>query len=171
MTTLAISGACRTTILGRAGAYGDAVSRLGNWASTAAIAVIFLWFGCMKFIPFEAESLQPIIANNPLISWLYMLFGVAGGARFLGVFEIATGLLVAGRVISPKLSALGGAMGVWSFLLTVSCLFTTPGVIQPNSVIGLGPVGSFLIKDIVLLSVCLWIVGASLTEVQARARA
>ena len=148
MATLAISGACRTTILDRAGAYGDAVSRLGSWASTAAIAVIFLWFGCMKFIPFEAESLQPIIANNPLMSWLYTLFGVIG----------------------PRLSALGGAMGVWSFLLTVSCLFTTPGVIQPNSIIGLGPVGSFLIKDIVLLSVCAWIVGASLTEVQARAR-
>lgn len=114
----------------------------------------------MKFIPFEAESLQPIIANNPLISWLYTLFGVAGGTRFLGVFEIATGFLIAGCVISPKLSV----------LLTVSCLFTTPGVIQPDSVIGLGPVGSFLIKDIVLFSACLWIVGASLAEVQTRAR-
>ena len=171
MATLAISGARGTTILDRASTYGEAVNRLGSWTSTAAIAIIFLWFGCMKFIPFEAESLQPIIANNPLISWLYTLFGVAGGARFLGVFEIATGFLIAGRVISPKLAALGGAMGVWSFLLTVNCLFTTPGVIQPGSVIGLGPVGSFLIKDIVLFSACLWIVGASLVEVQARARA
>lgn len=53
-------------------------------------------------------------------------------------------------------------MGVWSFLLTVSCLFTTPGVIQPGSVIGLGPVKSFFINNITLFSTCLWIVGASL---------
>ena len=168
---VATIGARGTSTFDRAGAYGEAISRLGRWAGTAAIVVIFLWFGGMKFIPFEAESLQPIIANNPLISWLYTLFGVAGGTRFLGVFEIATGFLIAGRLISPKLSAVGGAMGVWSFLLTVSCLFTTPGVIQPGSVIGLGPVGSFLIKDIVLFSTCLWIVGASLVEVQAGARA
>ncbi len=170
MATVTVHGANKANILDRAGAYGDALSRAGSWAGTATLVVIFLWFGSMKFIPFEAESLQPIISNNPLISWLYTLFGVAGGARFLGVFEIATGLLIAGRVISPKLSAIGGAMGAWSFLLTTSCLFTTPGVIQPGSVIGLGPAGSFLIKDIVLFSTCLWIVGVSLAEVPTRAR-
>ncbi len=170
MESIAISGARESSIFDRAGAYGDAMSRAASWASTATIAVIFLWFGCMKFIPFEAVSLQPIIANNPLISWLYTLFGVAGGARFLGVFEIATGVLIAGRLVNSRLSALGGAMGAWSFVLTVSCLFTTPGVIQPGSVIGLGPAGSFLVKDIVLFSTCLWIVGVSLVEVRTRAR-
>ena len=98
------------------------------------------------------------------------LFGVTGGARFLGVFEIATGLLIAGRLVSPKLSALGGMMGAWSFLLTTSCLLTTPGVIQPGSAVWLGPAGSFLVKNIVLFSTCLWIVGASLVEMRNRAR-
>ena len=170
MATVTILGTDSTDILDRAASYDDALSRADSWAGTATLAVIFLWFGCMKFIPFEAESLQPIISNNPLISWLYTLFGVAGGARFLGVFEITTGLLIAGRLISPKLSVLGGTMGAWSFLLTTSCLFTTPGVIQPGSVIGLGPAGSFLIKDIVLFSTCLWVVGASLAEVRTRVR-
>lgn len=170
MTTVAMTGTRGTNILDRAAAYGDAVSRLGGWASTATLVVIFLWFGSMKFIPFEAESLQPIISNNPLISWLYTLFGVAGGARFLGVFEIATGLLIAGRLVNPRLSAVGGAMGAWSFLLTTSCLFTTPGVIQPGSVIGLGAPGSFLVKDIVLFSACLWITGVSLVEIRTRGR-
>jgi len=171
MATAATYGSGRGTLLDRAGTLGDALSRAGGWASTAAVVVIFLWFGSMKFIPFEAEGLQPIISNNPLISWLYALFGVAGGARFLGVFEIATGLLIAGRLVDPILSALGGAMGAWSFVLTVSCLFTTPGVIQPGSAIGLGPTGSFLVKDIVLFSTCLWIVGVSLVEIRTRARA
>lgn len=170
MVTLTETGYTVENAFDRLGTYGNAISRLGSWASTVTLAIIFLWFGSMKFIPFEAEGLQPIIANNPLISWLYTLFGVAGGARFLGVFEIITGLLIAGRVVSPKLSALGSAMGAWSFVLTVSCLFTTPGVIQPGSVIGLGAVGSFLIKDIVLFSASLWTLGASLAEIRTRAR-
>lgn len=170
MVTLTETGYTVERVFDRLGTYGNAISRLGSWASTVTLAIIFLWFGNMKFIPFEAEGLQPIIANNPLISWLYTLFGVAGGAKFLGVFEIITGLLIAGRVVSPKLSALGSAMGAWSFVLTVSCLFTTPGVIQPGSVIGLGAAGSFLIKDIVLFSASLWTLGASLAEIQTRAR-
>ena len=170
MATVAMTGTRGTSVLDRAGTFGGVVSHAGSWASTAALVIIFLWFGCMKFIPFEAEGLQPIISNNPLISWLYTLFGVAGGARFLGVFEIATGLLIAGRLINPKLSVIGGAMGAWSFVLTISCLFTTPGVIQPGSVVGLGPPGSFLIKDIVLFSTCLWITGVSLVEIRTRGR-
>lgn len=170
MATIATHGSGRGTLFDRVGTLGDPISRAGSWASTATVVIIFLWFGCMKFIPFEAQGLQPIISNNPLISWLYALFGVAGGAKFLGVFEIATGLLIAGRLVDPRLSAIGGAMGAWSFVLTVSCLFTTPGVIQPGSVIGLSPLGSFLVKDIVLFSACLWIAGASLVEVRARAR-
>lgn len=134
------------------------------------LVIIFLWFGSMKFIPFEAQGLQPVISNNPLISWLYTLFGVEGGAKFLGAVEFATGLLIAGRAINPKLSVLGGLMGTWSFVLTVSCLFTTPGVIQAGSTIGLSAPGSFLIKDIVLFSACVWIVGVSLVEMRTRSR-
>ena len=170
MATLTVARYNAGNVFDRLAMYGDAISRFGSWASTMTLVIIFLWFGIMKFIPFEAESLQPIISNNPLISWLYTLFGIYGGAKFLGVFEIATGFLIAGRLVSPKLSAVGGAMGAWSFVLTVSCLFTTPGVIQPGSVIGLGAPGSFLIKDIVLFSACLWIVGVSLVEIRSRAR-
>jgi len=170
MANAATFGSGEKGIFDRLGTYGEAVSRFGSWASTATLVIIFLWFGSMKFIPFEAQGLQPIISNNPLISWLYTLFGVEGGARFLGVFEFATGLLIAGRAINPKLSVLGGLMGAWSFVLTVSCLFTTPGVIQAGSTIGLGALGSFLIKDIVLFSACVWIAGTSLVETRARNR-
>ena len=167
MVTAAAFEARENSVIDRLGSYGDVVSRFGSWASTVALVIIFLWFGSMKFIPFEAQGLQPIISNNPLISWLYTLFGVEGGARFLGVFEIATGLLIAGRAINPKLSVLGGLMGAWSFVLTVSCLFTTPGVIQAGSTISLSAPGSFLIKDIVLFSACVWILGVSLVEMRA----
>ncbi len=153
---------------------GAAMARIGGWAIVVSLAVIFLWFGALKFIPFEQQSLVGIISNNPLISWLYALFGVAGGAMFLGVFEILTGLLIAGRLVDPRLSLVGGAMGTWSFFLTMTCMFTTPGVIQPGweGTLALSPsVGAFLVKDMVLFSGCLWVLGTSLAETRARRRA
>ncbi len=116
---------------------------------------------------------MPIISNNPLISWLYALFGVQGGVKFLGVFEITTGLLIAGRLVNPKLSAIGGLMGAWSFFLTVSCMFTTPGVIamghEGTLNLSTAP-GGFLVKDIVSFGACVWLAGVSLQGIRARNR-
>ncbi|QYE35617.1 YkgB family protein [Polymorphobacter sp. PAMC 29334] len=152
---------------------GATIERAGGWTITIALTIIFLWFGGMKFTPFEAAGLEPIISNNPLISWLYALFGVQGGARFLGVFEIVTGLLIAARFVDPRASVLGGAMGAWSFILTLSCMFTTPGVIAAGheGTLNLSTApGSFLVKDIVLFAACLWLAGRSLVEASSRQR-
>nr|WP_294167204.1 DUF417 family protein [uncultured Sphingomonas sp.] len=154
-------------------ALGTTVSRVGSWLVTAALAIIFLWFGSMKFVPFQAEGLAGIISNNPLISWLYTLFGVQGGARFLGVFELATGALLAARVIDPRASALGAAMGAWAFLLTISCMFTTPGVIAAGheGTLNLSTApGAFLLKDVGLFAACIWLLGQSLNEASTRRR-
>ncbi|QXQ07423.1 DUF417 family protein [Sphingosinicellaceae bacterium] len=152
---------------------GTTIARVGGWTITVTLAIVFLWFGSLKFVPFEAEGLAPIISNNPLISWLYDLFGVQGGAKFLGVFEITTALLIAARVVDPRASALGGAMGAWSFVLTLSCLFTTPGVIamghEGTLELSTAP-GAFLLKDIVLFAACLWLLGHSLVEASVRRR-
>ena len=90
---------------------------------------------------------------------------------FPGVVEIATGLLILGRPVDSRLSAIGSAIGVFSFFATVTCMFTTPGVIQPGweGTLALSPgLGAFLVKDIVLSSACLWVLGASLTAIHAR---
>ncbi len=145
------------------------VAHLANWALTFALAIIFLWFGCLKFTPYEQSGVAGFIMNSPLIGWLHSAFGIAGGAQFLGVFEILTGLLIAGRVLDPRLSLVGGAMGVLTFLITITLLFTTPGVIQPGyeSFLALSAVpGQFLLKDLGLLAACLWICGMSWAEVQ-----
>lgn len=76
---------------------GHAIARLGAWAITITLAVIFLWFGSLKFIGFEQEGLLPIIANNPLISWLYPLFGKPDGASRAALFPAlvpATAMLI-----------------------------------------------------------------------------
>lgn len=156
----------------RADAHGG-IERLGGWAITIALAIIFLWFGFLKFTDYEASGVAGLIMNSPLIAWLHGAFGTGGGARFLGVFEILTGLLIAARIISPRLSAIGGAMGVFTFLITLTLLLSTPGVVQPGySGLALSPMpGQFLLKDLGLLAACLWILGVSLAESRARGRA
>ena len=42
--------------------------RLGIQAMRIAIAIIFLWIGALKFVPYEADSITPFVANNPAMS-------------------------------------------------------------------------------------------------------
>ena len=145
----------------------ERLARLSGWPIVFALAVIFVWFGCLKFTDYEASGIAGFIMNSPLISWLHNVFGIAGGARFLGVFEILTGLLIAARVIDPRLSAVGGAMGVVTFFITLTLMLTTPGVIQSGYsgpfAISAVP-GQFLLKDLGLFAACLWLLGTSLAE-------
>lgn len=108
---------------------------LADWGVRApryALIVIFLWFGALKFTDYEASGVAPLILNSPLVMWLHGVFGIAGAAHFLGVYELATGLLIAARRWQPRLAVVGGAMAILTFLVTLSFLFTTPGVVQPG---------------------------------------
>ena len=167
-TTRADRGDFRAAFVGH-----DRPERLGGWAITFALAVVFLWFGCLKFTAYEESGVAGFIMNSPLIGWLFGAFGVAGGAKFLGIFEILTGLLIAGRLIDPRLSLLGGLMGVVTFFVTLSLMLSTPGVIQPgfNAPFALSAVpGQFLLKDLTSFAACLWVLGVSLSESRARGR-
>ena len=147
---------------------GDyAASRLdaiAQWLVLYALVIVFLWFGGMKFTAYEASGIAPFISNSPIVGWLHELFGIAGASRFLGVYEVLTGILIALRPVSPRLSAIGGAMGIFTFLITCSFLLTTPGVAEPAAggfpAISAIP-GQFLLKDIVLLCVSLWVLTSS----------
>ena len=58
-------------------------------------------------------------------------------------------------------------MAALTFLVTLSFMLTTPGVAQPGagSPLALSPMpGQFLLKDLVLLGVSLWILGVSRVE-------
>lgn len=151
--------------------FDDTPARLGGYAIIVALTVVFLWFGCLKFTAYEATGVSGFIMNNPLIAWLNGAFGVSGAAKFLGVFEILTGLLIAGRFVSVRLGLIGGAMGMLTFFVTLVCLFTTPGVVQPGFdtplALSAAP-GQFLLKDIVLFAACMWVAGTSLSALRAR---
>lgn len=143
------------------------VVALNKYASKAttlllygSLALVFLWYGGMKFTAYEAEGIRPIVASSPLVSPLLSLFGTQGASNFIGVIEVAIGLLLVGRLLSPKLALLGGLGGIATFLMTLSFMFTTPGVIATH----VGPlalsieIGLFLLKDVVLLAASVFIV-------------
>ncbi len=120
----------------------------------AALSLVFIWFGAMKFTAYEAAAIEGLIANSPLIFFLLDIFGTQGISYLIGTVEIAIGALLALRLISPKLGAVGAAGAAITFLLTFTFFFSTPGVFEA-SVGGLGisvlP-GQFLLKDIVLFT-------------------
>lgn len=119
----------------------------------ASLVLVFLAFGYVKFFPFEVEGVAPLIKAHPLLSWT-VPFGLQFGSRFLGVFEIATGLLLATRPWSPRASALGGLLGMATFFTTVTLFLFLPGVWEASAggFPAISGTGGFLLKDVVLFA-------------------
>lgn len=121
-----------------------------------SLVLIVLWFGAFKFTATEAAAIQPLIANSPLMSWMYHLMSVKAASQFIGAIEIAIAILVALRPISPTLSVVGGAGAIAVFATTLSFMFTTPGswawvegLFVPSQT------GAFLIKDVFIFGAAL----------------
>lgn len=129
-----------------------------------ALVIIFLWFGGMKFTAYEAHGIAPFIANSPLMSWLHVLFGIQGASYIIGVLELSTAVALVIGAIKPFFSALGAAMSTVTYLITLSFLLSTPGVVEAMAggfpAISAVP-GQFLLKDLVLLAASLCLLGAS----------
>lgn len=133
------------------------------------LVLLVLWFGLFKFTPTEAQAIQPLVANSPLLSWLYAVTDARGASRVIGFAEIAIALLIATRSFSPRAAAAGSIGAVIMFLTTLSFLFTTPG--SWGRVDGF-PVptgaGGFLIKDLLLLGAALWSASEALAATTPR---
>lgn len=148
-------------------AYAEPTSRVGLYVS---LAVIYAWFGGMKFTEYEANGLVPLVENSPLLSWFYDLFSVRGFSTFLGFVELSIGLLIALRLANPILSAAGGLLSAGLFITTVSFMISTPGVVVPElgmPAISVAP-GQFLLKDVGLFAASLWVFVDSLKSVVRR---
>src|SRR3954463_12521207 len=50
---------------------GPRSEQLGIQAMRIAIAIIFVWIGALKFVPYEADSITPFVANNPVMRLFY----------------------------------------------------------------------------------------------------
>jgi uncharacterized membrane protein YkgB len=136
------------------------------------MVVVFVSFGMQKFTLQSAQGIVQFISNSPFISWL-SLFGLRGEAYVLGVAEFGIAALLAAGAFSPILSAVGSLMGVVTFAVTWSFLFTTPGVAKwslSSDPIAWNLTGEFIFKDIVLLCVCVVLFLASLPQSILRSR-
>ena len=136
----------------------NTVDTVAGLLARYGLVIVIAWFGVMKFTTYEAQGIQPLVAESPFMSWLYDIFSVYTFSVLLGVFEVAAAILIAVKPWWPKLSVLGSALAILLFAATISFLFTTPGVFE-ESVGGfplLSMTGGFLIKDVALLGISAW---------------
>ncbi|HET6932749.1 MAG TPA: DUF417 family protein [Candidatus Acidoferrum sp.] len=139
--------------------------KLGTHVSRYGLVITLLSIGVLKFTAGEAQGIQPLVANSPLMSWLYRIFSLQGVSNLIGLTEIVVALLMALRPWSARLSFIGSTGAIITFVLTVSFLFSTPGAFQfSHGFPLLGDTGQFLIKDLVLLGASIW------TAAEARSR-
>ena len=45
--------------------------RIGLTLIRLSIAIVFIWIGLLKFVPYEADSITPFVANSPVMSFFY----------------------------------------------------------------------------------------------------
>ncbi len=146
---------------------GKKLTGLGTFLIRYGLVLVILWIGAMKFTAYEANGIQPLVANSPLLGWVYQIFSVQGFSNLLGIVEIAIAAMIALRRLSSKVSAIGSVLAMVMFLTTMSFLFSTPGW-EPSlggfPALSVVP-GQFLIKDIVLFGAALWSLGESLRSI------
>jgi reactive chlorine resistance protein C len=156
--------------------------QLGIQAMRIAIAIVFLWIGALKFVPYEADSITPFVANNPVMRLFYKHPGeykahltregelvpaerewqtnnnTYGFSQGLGIVEVLIGLLTLIGLFSPRYGLAGAMLSLLTPLVTLSFLITTPEAWVGN--LGdanfgfpfLSGAGRLVIKDVLLFA-------------------
>ena len=133
------------------------LEKVGIHVSRYGLVIMLLLIGVLKFTAAEAHGIQPLIANSPLMSWLYRVFSLQAVSNLIWIVEIIVALLIALRPFSAKISFIGSLGAIITFVLTVSFLSSTPGAFEfTDGLPVLGDAGQFLIKDVVLLGASIW---------------
>jgi uncharacterized membrane protein YkgB len=133
--------------------------RLGGGILRYGLVLLLVGIGLFKFTEVEALTIQPLVAHSPFLGWLYGVTTVQTASNLVGIVEITLGVLLAVSRWWPRLSAIGSLGASLTFLITLSFLFTTPGL-SPDT-------QGFLMKDFMLLGAALWTAGDSLRAAQA----
>jgi uncharacterized membrane protein YkgB len=141
---------------------GSGMSRTTGIAPLVArygLAIVLAWFGAMKFTYYESHGISHWVANSPLLSWVYNIMSIDAFGRLNGSIELLIAALLAVKPWFPKASVVGGIFASLFFVITLSFMITTPGVGEASA--GGFPVlsadGEFLMKDIALIGLALWL--------------
>jgi reactive chlorine resistance protein C len=134
---------------------------IGTGVLRYGLVFLLLFWGGLKFAAFEAAAIQPFLAHSPLLAWMLVVFDGRTASAIIGVIEICLALGILTRRLWPRVSGLASLGASGMFLVTLSFLFTTPGVLDPQN-----PAGGFLIKDLILLGAALSTAGEALHAAQ-----
>ena len=109
-----------------------------------------MWIGALKFVPYEADSITPFVANNPVMSLFYAhpdqyaqhltregelkpverAWQAANGtyafSQGLGTVEILIGALILVGLVSRRWGIIGAVLAFLTPFVTLSFLVTTP---------------------------------------------
>src|ERR1700742_3733590 len=102
------------------------VTRIGGVLARYGLVLVIGWIGLLKFASYEAEGIQPLVANSPFMSWVYNIFSVTTCSAEHGSVEVTAAVLLAVKPWWPRLSAVTGVIAIGLFVTTISFLFTTP---------------------------------------------
>lgn len=141
----------------------NSFERAGAFLIRYGLVLVLGWIGAMKFTAYEAEGIKTLVETSPLMSWMYRVLSLQATSNVIGVAELVAAVLIAIRPLSAKLSAIGSLLAVFTFLTTLTFLFSLPG--WEKSLGGfpaLSGSGGFLLKDVVLLGSALFTLGDSL---------
>ncbi|AOV97352.1 hypothetical protein A9798_10530 [Edwardsiella hoshinae] len=146
-----------------------------------AIALVFLWIGLLKFIPYEADSIVPFVANSPFMSFFYndpanyaqfmnhegelieanrawhQANNTYGYSTGLGVIEVLFSLLILAHYISPRIGFWGATLAFLTPFVTLTFLIFTPetwvsGADAHTGFPYLSGAGRLVLKDVIMLA-------------------
>jgi len=166
--SMTASRARQSSSFSPAAALAARLETVGTTGTRYALAGVVAWIGAMKFTAYEATAIQGLVANSPLLGWVYDVLDVNGFARVLGVVEIGIALLIGLKPFSARAAATGAGLAVVMFGTTLSFLFSTPGTFEPS--LGGFPalsvlLGQFLVKDVVLMTASIWMLADAMKSI------
>jgi reactive chlorine resistance protein C len=158
------------TTVERLADHGPSIHALGRSIAVLGLAFVFIAIGLMKFTAYEAEAISGLVESSPLLAWLYSLFTLGQLAALMGSVEIGAAILLLLRPWSARAGAIGAAIIASTLVVTLTFLFTAPGW-EPS--LGGFPFlsvlpGQFLIKDLPLLGIALWVLGDALNDIRRK---
>ncbi|UWX62515.1 YkgB family protein [Chryseobacterium oranimense] len=127
----------------------SATYKSGYYISLFGAALILLWIGIFKFTPTEASAIKPLVENHFLTFFVYKIAGIQTVSNAIGTIEIIIALLLIFSVKFASLKKYAAIGMIVIFLVTLSYLFTTPGVWKV--VDGVPVTDFFILKDVMLL--------------------
>jgi uncharacterized membrane protein YkgB len=146
-------------------------TRIAPLVARYGLAIVLAWFGAMKFTYYESQGISHWVANSPFLSWIYHIISIDAFGRLNGSIELLTAALLAVKPWFPKASVVGGIFATLFFVTTLSFMITTPGTGEASA--GGFPIlsadGEFLMKDIALIGLALWLLADAIDATRRQA--